>query len=459
MMTLSVPVAHAAEMKWVASVVLENALGISVRLQESASDALVLQNGDRTLTVAHDFFYGNGAGSIPPKLPKLPLAWWDVASSLDAHLIRNRVPVLYGTPGFHVDALGNGHLNLDVFGSAFFMLSRYEEMVLPDRDDHDRFPGTASVAHKAGFLDRPIVDEYVEILWAALTRVWPGLERRKRKATNLVSHDVDHPARFAFASLKQTMRTAAGDLLKRGDFVQAVRGPWIRFNSRSQIHRADPFNTFDWIMDVSEQHGLTSAFYFVCGHTHPTMDPQYDIEHPAMRALLRRIRERGHEIGLHGSYNTYQSPTAIATEAARLKQVCAEEDIQQAEWGGRMHYLRWETPTTLRAWDAAGMSYDSTLSYADRAGFRCGTCHEYRAFDPVRRTPLNIRIRPLIAMEWTVMGEHYMGLGTTEAAYQEFDKLRKACHAVDGNFTLLWHNSQFENPKAREMYVSILSAQ
>lgn len=42
------------------------------------------------------------------------------------------------------------------------------------------------------------------------------------------------------------------------------------------------------------------------------------------------------------------------------------QGIQQAEWGGRMHYLRWKTPTTLYGWEQAGMTYDSTLSYATR---------------------------------------------------------------------------------------------
>ena len=43
------------------------------------------------------------------------------------------------------------------------MLSRYEELITKDRDQHNRFPATASVAFKAGFLDRPIVSEYLEI--------------------------------------------------------------------------------------------------------------------------------------------------------------------------------------------------------------------------------------------------------------------------------------------------------
>ena len=121
-----------------------------------------------------------------------------------------------------------------------------------------------------------------------------------------------------------------------------------------------------------------------------------------------------------------------------------------------MHYLRWEQPTTLRAWADAGMSYDSTLSYADLPGFRCGTCFEYPAFDPVKQEILNLRVRPLIAMECTVMAPRYMGLGTGKAAYNKFKKIKDACRAVNGCFTLLWHNSQFDSEAERSLYEGIL---
>lgn len=80
-----------------------------------------------------------------------------------------------------------------------------------------------------------------------------------------------------------------------------------------------------------------------------------------------------------------------------------------------MHYLQWRHPDTLRAWNAAGMTYDSTLSYVDHAGFRCGTCFEYQAFDPVAQEALDLRLRPLIVMEGGVFGPQYMGLGVTDA--------------------------------------------
>ncbi|MFB0705882.1 polysaccharide deacetylase family protein, partial [Pseudomonas protegens] len=182
-----------------------------------------------------------------------------------------------------------------------------------------------------------------------------------------------------------------------------------------------------------------SAFYFICGRTDRAKDADYEPEHPAIRALMHDIHRRGHEIGLHPSYNSFQNPQQIQAEAQRLRRTCEEENIRQTVWGGRMHYLRWEHPTTMRAWDAAGLTYDSTLGYADYVGFRCGPCHEYPAYDPVEGKQLNLRIRPLIAMESTVTAPHYMGLGVGEAALKKFQDLKETCLAVGGCFTLLWH--------------------
>lgn len=288
-------------------------------------------------------------------------------------------------------------------------------------------------------------------------RTWCGIPLKRPAFSMKVSHDVDGPGRYAFRSWGGIARAMAGGAVKRRDVKSAVLPLWVRLNSQTALHPADPANTFDWIMDVSERHGLTSAFYFICGRTDASKDADYEPEHPAIRELMRRIHRRGHEIGLHPSYATYQRPAAIVGEAQRLRAVAAAEGIHQDQWGGRMHYLRWEHPTTLRAWDAAGMDYDSTLSYADRPGFRCGTCFEYPAFDPVAGTLLKLRIRPLIAMECTVMAPRYMGLGTGEAAAAKFEQLKDACRAVGGCFTLLWHNSQFDTTPERALYQHVIA--
>lgn len=217
-----------------------------------------------------------------------------------------------------------------------------------------------------------------------------------------VSHDVDSPGQYAFLGRRQIVRRMLGDVMTRRDPVGAYRGFGLWRRSRDEIAPEDPSNSFDWIMDVSDRHGLTSAFYFICGRTDAAKDALYDPEYPAIRRHIRHIHDRGREVGLHPSYNTYLDPAAIAGEASRLRAICAQEGVQQAIWGGRMHYLRWRTPVTLKGGEMSGFDYDSSLGYADLPGFRCGTCFENPGFDPVAGSQSSVRIRPLIAMDVTV---------------------------------------------------------
>jgi hypothetical protein len=324
----------------------------------------------------------------------------------------------------------------DVFGTCFFLLTRYEELVVPDRDEHDRFRASSSTLP----LDRPLVNEHVERLWTRLEGTWPRLERRRREFRLLPSHDVDwpwpHRSRFL---------PVLGDLVRRHDPALAAR----------RLGGANVFDTFDWIMERSEAAGVRSAFYFIAAQTAPEHDGVYSLDDPRIRGLLRRIHERGHEIGLHPSYGTFRDAEQTRRELERLQRVCAAEGIEQDRWGGRQHYLRWENPTTWRNWDEAGLAYDSSLGYSERPGFRCGVCWEFPVFDLQARRPLQLRERPLVVMEQAVLN----GLGLSgEAAAAELARLRESCRRHDGDFTLLWHNQRLASRAERRLYAGALGS-
>jgi hypothetical protein len=355
-----------------------------------------------------------------------------------------------------VDHDGNHVIHYDILGFTYWMLSRQEEVGRTDLDEYGRFPASSSHAFRFGYLDRPVVDEWLNVLGQVMCRQWPGLQLKIHEAGIMLSHDVDRPSRYGFRGSKELLRGMAGDLA-RGDLRGMINAPVIRLFSKKTLHSADRYNTFDWIMDTSERLGLRSAFYFICGRTDPTKDADYEVESMPIRSLMRRIHERGHEIGLHPSYDTYLNSSAMQIEAKRLRQVCAEERIRQESWGGRMHYLRLSIPETLRAWASVGMDYDSSLGYADQPGFRCGTCHEYFGFDPVAGESLQIRIRPLVAMEGTVLNKKYLGLRDASEALAKFLHLKKSCQEVGGNFSLLWHNSELHHQKFREIYERVVT--
>lgn len=347
-------------------------------------------------------------------------------------------------------------VHYDILGLTYWMLTRLEEVGRTDLDKHQRFPATSSHAYRYGYLERPIVDEWLIILGQVMQRVWPSLELKKHEFSIKLSHDVDSPSLYAFKPWSTVGKMMAGHLLKRKNIKAFLTAPYVKLATRTQLHPADPCNTFDWLMDVSEVNNLQSAFYFICGGNHPN-DADYQLEHPVIRHLMCSIHTRGHEIGLHPSYETFHQPELIKQEAGRLKRICNEEGIQQQTWGGRMHYLRWQQPITMKAWADANINYDSTLGYADRPGFRCGTCFEYITFDAEGDKQLPLRIRPLIAMDCTVMAQRYLGLGSTKAAYDKFDTLKSNCRKVNGVFSLLWHNSFFSCPEDFEIYINIVA--
>lgn len=461
MLLITIPDHCHAEFRWIVSVLLGDFLGLEHEIAtDPAADALRISAEGRSLHVPTPFFSGArhdwlGMSSLPSE----PLAHWQVMGrglAADAvELVSPALPVLFGEAGFATHANGDATLGLDVFGAAFFMLTRYEEAVCTARDRHDRFPAAASLAGREGFLERPIVDEYVEILWAALATLWPRLTRRKRRFSMRVSCDVDHPYHPGAASIPRMLRRSAGQLLRQGSLRAAVAPVCNYFASRKGNWRNDPYyHTVDWMMDVNERAGNQVAFYFIPEITDSVMDDTCPIGEAAVAGMMRRIARRGHEIGIHPGYHTYRSQKGIISGLARLRQALVEAHIEQPVDGGRQHYLRWTTRTPA-LWDKAGLRYDSTLGYADHAGFRCGTCHEYPMYDLHRRRPLEIRQRPLICMDCTVID--YMGHGFSDAALARMHRLKTLTRRFRGNFTLLWHNSYFEARRARDMYCEVIA--
>jgi hypothetical protein len=104
---------------------------------------------------------------------------------------------------------------------------------------------------------------------------------------------------------------------------------------------------------------------------------------------------------------------------------------------------------------ASDFLYDSSLGYADRVGFRCGTCFEYPAFDPILCKKLNIRIRPLVAMEVSVFDYNHAKFFTEDEQLDIFVSLGKICKKFNGYYTLLWHNNNLSNSH-KKIYKNIL---
>ena len=348
------------------------------------------------------------------------------------------------------------YIHYDILGLTYWMLARIEEIGRTDLDNHDRFPATSSHAYKHGYLDRPLVGEWLHVLGQVIERQWVGVALRKQESKIFVTCDLDSPYE-ARVNLARLPRKVAGDLLKRRSVGMAVGSIARGFRNQEPSSANDShLAAIDWMMDVNERAGNRVAFYFITDRNH-RLDAHYRMDEPVIRQLLRRIHDRGHEIGLHPSYTSYADSERIVKEANILRSAMGAEGIRQPEIGGRQHFLRWSSPLTARNWVAAGLQYDSTLSYADRAGFRCGTCQEFQMFDPVHDRALVLRQRPLVLMECSVIADRYMGLGYSDEAFAVSHGFKSTCKKVGGIFTFLWHNSTLVGERDREFYSGLVT--
>jgi hypothetical protein len=384
-------------------------------------------------------------------LPKKLLPIWDTRQTITGvPLVNPKVPVIFGK--LQDASVKKSYIPLDILGSSFFMFSRYEELVVPERDMHGRFPASASLAFQNGFLERPIINEYIEILWAYMHRLWPGLNRKPRSFRILPSHDIDIPFQYLLKSLWKILLKSGGDIYYRKSMRMAANSMinWVNVKYGTQL---DPYNTFDWILQITEKAGLKAVFNFMSGGRLP-LDYYYSIKNKNIQDLLKNILLKGHEIGFHPSYRTFSDGNLWRAEFDQLKIYLDGYRIR----GGRQHFLRFDVPVTWRYWSENGLEYDSTLSFADHAGFRCGTCYEYPVFDLLRRRKLPLKERPLIVMDRTVIDKPYMNLGSTPDALNFMMDLKKQCLQYDGDFVVLWHNQRFVDRKEREIYRALIGA-
>jgi peptidoglycan/xylan/chitin deacetylase (PgdA/CDA1 family) len=407
-----------------------------------------------------DVFFPRAAAAwlTPESLPAQPAGVWPAVCA--RHACQSPVPILFGEPGHEGSPgdLQNDQIRLpiDIFGSIFFLLSRYEEVVSEARDHRDRFAGTGSFSHRFGFLERPLANEYLEVLWASLQRLWPGLQRRPRTYSVDLSCDVDVPFSAVGRPWKRMALSLGADLVKRRAPDLALRRLSAKLvGGRVGIQR-DPNNTFDFMMRTGERHGLKTTFFVKAGVSDPRVDEKYCLDSPPVADILREIHDRGHELGLHPSYHTYRDRPRLNAEFTTLLKAADYLGIRQAAWGGRQHYLRFAVPETWRGYADVGLSYDATLAHADQPGFRCGTCYEFPVYDLEQRCLLPLRERPLTVMEVTLFDGEYLGLAA-EQAYDRITRLADICRRFDGRFSLLWHNNFLATGEQQRLYDAVVT--
>ncbi len=299
-------------------------------------------------------------------------------------------------------------IRTDLIYNTFFFISRAEEVINKQRDEHGRFAAAYSVLGEHNRLMVPTLDEYARLVMKAVGLPLPP----SGFAHIYLTHDIDTIAHY------RHLRGALGGLW-RGEWRQVLRA-WRDMED-------DPAYTFPWLVEQDKRVPLAEKIYFVKHSFGKGYDyPQYNHHSPDAHRLRKFLEWNKVTIGWHSSYYGVGS---IEQRSKRRDELSVH----------RSHYLNCSI-ANMRKLVELGVTDDYTMGFADQAGFRLQTSRAVLWIDPERMQLTELVLHPLIIMDVTLSSKNYMALDQVEATYvcqQLIDKVRMH----NGDLCLLWHNT------------------
>ena len=324
----------------------------------------------------------------------------------------------------------NDALSFDPFAMIFYLVSRYEEYVISERDEHGRFTANQSIAKQYNFLQIPLVNHLCLKIKALLLRQYPQLHFPQQQFQFLPTYDIDYAWSYLNKGVKRTV----------GGYVRAfLKGNVKEIIERLQVQtgrQTDPFYTFKTLDEFHQTHQLSPVYFFLLGD-YSTFDKSISHHNTAFQQLIRNTAA-AYKIGIHPSYVSNERPQQITIEKNRLAAISQQNIIRS-----RQHFLKLFLPTTYQRLLQNNLTEDYTMGYATAVGFRASIATPYFWYDLANEKATTLKIFPFQIMDVTL--SNYLQLNT-EAAKQLTQEIINNTKAVNGLFSTLWHNNTINSP-------------
>jgi hypothetical protein len=365
--------------------------------------------------------------------------------NIERILFINSIPVLFPVDAIYKPySMADGSLvfHHDLLKSAFYLLSGYQEWKSDKTDSLGRYPYNASIHEKLGITETPIVNYYFEWIINGLKEYcsYHNIPFKTRRPFDsgifILSHDIDRITKydvyetiykiFEFIGLKPTR-------FSRLKLLKLIPKYFYHFLFTSK--NTDPFWNFSQLRNIENKLGIRSSWYFLEKHAGHD-NSRYRFNDQRIKELMQFLADEKCEIGLHG---TVQSANDLQTMKSTLDNLKKSTSFNVI--GNRQHKLIFTNPQTFRIQQDAGLKYDHTLTFAEHEGFRNSYCLPFHPYDFEKDEMMKIWEIPLVAMDGTLF--YYRNLTFSEIEKQ-IDRLINEVEKFGGIFSLLWHNSHFD---------------
>lgn len=328
--------------------------------------------------------------------------------------------------GYQAFFKAEGDTGFDLFAGIFFLITRYEEYLPHQKDSYGRFAYESSLAHKAGFLQLPLVNIWLEDFRMLLQQTFPDLDLPKPSFQFRATYDID----VAWSYKNKGFQRNAGALLRL-----FFSGQWRSMAHRVRVirgRRQDPFDAYEWMESVHRQFGLQPVYFFLAAQQTGKYDRNIDVKNPEFQQLIQQTAETD-TVGLHPSWASGDQQRILAAEKAWLEKTAGTRIT-----ASRQHYIRFDLPTTFRRLLAVGITDDYSMGYGSINGFRASIATPFYWFDLKNEAKTNLQIHPFCFMD---ANAYYEEKKSPAEALDELLQLHAVIRSVNGTMITIWHNS------------------
>lgn len=252
-----------------------------------------------------------------------------------------------------------------------------------------------------------------------------------------LTHDVDR-VRKTYQYFTHTAK-----YLLHGQVKRAIKSLAKLFAKES------PYWGFDEVIRIENQYGVKSTFFFLDESTKirpwspksfKLAAGRYKVTEKKVANIMRYLDQNGWEVGVHGSYYSYNNINLLKKEKQLIESV-----IGHSVSGIRQHYLNWNEQT-WHYQSQAGFQYDSTWGFTRDIGFKEG---HIKPFKPLQD-------KTLVEIPMTIMDSCF------EADIERWDKLElfiKEIDKQDACLVINFHTNNFDEidfPNYKSNYIRLI---
>ena len=274
----------------------------------------------------------------------------------------------------------------DLFGAAFWLLSRYEEYLPHKADKYNRFHYRSSLAYQYDFIKIPLINVWLQSLKETLLLRFPTLNFSSRAYNFISSIDIDNAYQYKHKGL---IRSLAGFLADRN--LAKIRK---RFNIIFNRQR-DPFDCYDFLIQLHTDKRTKAIYFLLLGDYGPN-DKNHSASNLNFQELIKHLADYS-MVGIHPSFGSKHNLHQLKVETNRLSAI-THRNITKS----RQHFSMLKFPETYQDLLQAGILEDYSMGYTNFNGFRASYCYPFRWYNLDSEFQSPLLIHPFALTENTL---------------------------------------------------------